>query len=95
MLAYIAGLVEEVETSRFRLENAERNLNNVRRSCRHTWSPVKYERFQDPGDALGTMGVDFHGPTWIPRQETKRYSRECGDCGLVEITSSQRGIDVR
>ncbi len=71
----------------------KRTLEGIRQVCQHKWgktvyAPIVHEGYQDPGDPVGTMGVDWRGPTWVPRQEIKRWTRTCATCGKVEETQS-------
>lgn len=80
-----------INRGRTEFESAQRRLDTLRRTCQHKWSKPEYkpiirEGYQDPGDAPGTMGVDWRGPTWIPAKETPKWERHCTECGLIEET---------
>ncbi len=84
----IARLKEE-------LQGTELSLQGLQSRCPHRWDQVKYtpeihEGYRDPGDPPGTMGVDWRGPMWVPRQETPRWTRICLDCGKKEVTERTR-----
>ena len=70
-------------------------LQGLQSRCPHVWGETRYtpevhEGYQDQGDPVGTMGVDWRGPCWIPRQEIARWSRRCSECGLVQQTKRTR-----
>jgi hypothetical protein len=60
-------------------------------SCQHQWGKVKWagerrEGYTIPGDAPGTMGVDWRGPTHVPPTTIDRWERTCEICGKTEQT---------
>jgi hypothetical protein len=78
-------------------ESAVAVLTRKRRECRHVWddpngkyTPEVREAYTLPGDPPGTMGVDWRGPCYVPRQSTPRWSRTCKTCGFVEQTAQTR-----
>lgn len=74
------------------LENKKLRLSRLRVQCQHKWgetvyAPIIRKAYTDPGDPPGTMGVDWRGPTYVPREEKKRWTRTCTLCGLMEETA--------
>ncbi|MBR9703828.1 hypothetical protein GOV12_00315 [Candidatus Pacearchaeota archaeon] len=72
-------------------EYAVTALSNHVNSCRHNYSepefdPIYREAYTSPGDPPGTMGVDFRGPCHVPAKTTKRWKRECVECGDIQYT---------
>lgn len=87
----IRQLATEADQLARKAAAAKTALEERRRKCSHVWTPVMYdplvrEAYTAPGDTPGTMGVDFRGPCYVPRQETPRWKRTCETCGLVEYT---------
>ena len=87
----VAMLEVEVNKRTRELEQAKNELEHIRRTCRHQWGPTQYAPLREggyeiPGDPVGTMGVDWRGPTWVPRTERPRWKRTCEECGKVEET---------
>jgi len=85
------ALSKQITDARDALRALEAQQADTQRRCRHEWTPIKYdpivrEAYRDPGDTPGTMGVDFRGPTYVPRHETARWSRHCPKCELTEYT---------
>jgi len=84
----VAQLKEEWEQEKAKLELIEK-------ACKHDWTepvydPIIHEAYRDPGDPPGTMGVDRRLPMDVPRQEIKRWFRECKRCGKIEWTERTR-----
>lgn len=80
----IQDLEAELERQKTRLKDAERE-------CQHDWLPIEYcpeyqEAYTIPGDAPGTMGIDWRGPTYVPAKTTPKWRRTCRICGRVEKT---------
>ncbi len=69
-----------------------REIADAERSCNHQWGPVRdvgeyIEGYTIPGDAPGTMGVDWRGPCYVPGRTIPKWERTCAKCGKVETTS--------
>jgi hypothetical protein len=84
-------LEQEIKQLEADLRERQESLRGLQSRCPHVWGATKYtpeihEGYQDPGDPVGTMGVDWRGPIWVPRQEIPRWSRRCSECGLVQQT---------
>lgn len=89
---------QEYKTLREKLAEMEKQVTDARRilkflekNCKHNYGPTLYapiitDTYTIPGDAPGTMGVDWRGPVYVPREERPRWKRECLECGLVEYT---------
>jgi hypothetical protein len=72
-------------------ESAESQLRQYEQNCRHEFTdtvhdPVYHEAYTIPGDPVGTMGVDWRGPCYVPAETIDRWKRECLRCGIVEYT---------
>ena len=81
----IVDLIRDLSTN-------QQQLEELTKRCSHKYTPVAYdpiitEAYTIPGDAPGTMGVDWRGPVYVPRTEQPRWKRECTECGLVEYTT--------
>ena len=81
------------------LKNFQHILHQRQLNCEHNWSdpvydPIVREGYEHPGDPPGTMGVDWRGPTWVPREEKPRWKRVCSKCKLEQETRSTRN-DVK
>ena len=81
------------------LSAMKRVLEDKQRTCSHDWTvprytPIVREAYQSPGDAPGTMGVDWRGPVFVPRQEFPMWTRGCKKCNKHEATS-QTIDDIR
>ncbi len=85
-------LRREIATLRDTAAARERDLAEVYANCRHDWivtpDHIYHESYTIPGDAPGTMGVDWRGPCHVPASTEKRWKRECRICGKVEHTSA-------
>lgn len=73
------------------LRATQQALERAERSCGHAWECVKYdpivvEGYRHPGDAPGTMGVDFVGPHYVAGSTTRRWRRACTKCGVVQYS---------
>jgi hypothetical protein len=87
----IRKLQDELFVAERKQKGLQAQLEAARRDCRHTWGAVIYDPIVTPaytiaGDPPGTMGVDWQGPCYVPRQERARWKRECSECGFVEYT---------
>ena len=84
-------LLCELDTTSNYLHNLKSRLDAIQRTCQHKWGEVRYtpdvqEAYTIPGDAPGTMGIDWRGSTWVPRSEKKVWTRTCGICKLEQRT---------
>jgi hypothetical protein len=83
------ALHEEINSRQKELGDTQHRISCIQRSCSHQYDAVKYDPEirkggYFPGDAPGTMGVDWRGPMSIPDQTIPRWSRTCKICGKVE-----------
>lgn len=67
-------------------------IETIQRNCTHNWSKPEYtpehtKAYTIPGDRPGTMGVDWRGPTHVPAQTTKKWTRTCLYCDKKEVTT--------
>lgn len=74
-----------------KLDQLKSTIAGMERDCSHTWGPTEYKPIEHraytiPGDAPGTMGVDWRGPCYVPATTEKVWSRTCTKCGKVETT---------
>ncbi len=88
-------LERDIAANKERADRASQRLNAGREACRHKWGDTRYDpdrkgAYTTTGDPLGTMGVDWRGPVNVPAKTTKRWTRECELCGLVQITTSTK-----
>jgi hypothetical protein len=82
-----------VDQSQWEYNRAKERLADAIRNCKHQWTePVRddivLEGYHDPGDPVGTMGVDRRLPYDVPTQRTKRWSRKCVNCDEVQYTEN-------
>ena len=91
----------KIKRLRDELKAEEIALNLVDVSCDHVWEETKpdhiyHEGYTTPGDAPGTMGVDFRGPCHVPAKTEKRWRRRCAICWKEEYTTrvSKKSVDV-
>jgi hypothetical protein len=89
----VRELKADISTAERKLGAMKNDLASIQRSCQHNWTEPRYtpvirEGYQDPGDPVGTMGVDWRGPSWVPRDEKPVWTRECKKCLLAETTTS-------
>ena len=85
------NLRDLVERTRLEFESAKRRLESYELNCKHdfgepVYEPIYHKAYTVPGDAPGTMGVDWRGPCHVPASTDDRWKRECKECGLVEYT---------
>jgi hypothetical protein len=95
MNADIAKMVRDLAEAESNVRVLTATLDARRRGCKHQWGEVKYtpiirEGYQDPGDPVGTMGVDRRLPMYVPRDEKPQWTRVCSLCGLEEVTARTR-----
>jgi hypothetical protein len=90
-MSALVQLIQRIDSLESQIRVAREELVGIQRSCPHSWSsrynPVVREAYRDPGDTPGTMGIDFRGPMYVPRQETPRWTRTCSRCFKTEDTS--------
>jgi len=84
-------LRQEIDKLQKQLKIKESELNSIVQYCVHKWSEpmpdhIYHEAYTTKGDAPGTMGVDFQGPTFIPAETIHQWKRICSVCGKVEHT---------
>lgn len=80
------------------LATARRELNKIITECNragHKWGEVKYTpkhqpAYTIPGDPIGTMGVDWRGPTHVDAKTIRKWSRTCSECGLTQETTKTK-----
>jgi len=82
---------ERAATAKRDLKAAQHALAHIVRSCQHDYTdpvykPIVQEAYTIPGDAPGTMGVDFRGPCHVPRKETPQWMQTCRICGTTRTT---------
>lgn len=83
---------ETVAQLKEKLGSAEGELSYAERNCHHNWSKIEpdhiyHKGYEIPGDAPGTMGIDWRGPVWVEAKTEKRWKRTCQTCGMVEYTT--------
>lgn len=81
----------DIEIMEAQLNAKKAALKQKENNCNHKWrDPIEANIYKKsytvPGDAPGTMGVDWRGDCFVPAKTTKRWSRECRLCGKVEYT---------
>jgi hypothetical protein len=72
-------------------EAAKQSLLSLQNRCSHNWTNPVYDPevsggYRTEGDVPGTMGVDFRGPQYIPREEKPRWFRKCLTCDKTDYT---------
>ena len=80
-----------------RLEIQRSQLARLEKDCIHFWVDTKYIPDYTPGhtidgDAPGTMGVDHRDSYFVPAKTTKKWSRKCTLCGVIQVTTSTKKI---
>lgn len=85
-------------STRNRIANLERELasskatlSRLEFACSHAFGspvsdPIIRRGYTEPGDAPGTMGIDWRPSFYVPEQRTPRWTRTCSLCGKVEET---------
>lgn len=85
------SIKSEIVSYKKHLLRLESELANLQSDCTHEWQvsadDIVRAAYTDPGDAPGTMGVDFRGPMYVPEQRTKRWKRYCPLCDKTEHTT--------
>ncbi len=82
------------------LEAKRAALAGIYRACEHrfgdpVYDPIIQRAYTIPGDAVGTMGVDWRPPTHVPASETPRWRRTCALCGLTEHTTDTTTVESK
>lgn len=83
---------KDAEEAEKRAKDLLSQLQQQIRQCKHVWTDGKYDPIihpggYSPGDPVGTMGVDWRGPSSWPERREPRWSRECTICGTKEYTT--------
>ena len=83
----------ELASRRQELTQLEKALQTAEQHCQHNWTPSQYtpiehKSYTIPGDAPGTMGIDWQGPTYVPARTENQWSRTCLNCGRTETTKT-------
>lgn len=99
-MSEIQTLRQEIEAVTKEIANLNRikegkisRLHALEYQCGHSWGDpipdhIYHEGYTCPGDAPGTMGVDFRGPCYVSPRTEKQWKRVCKKCGKVEYTKS-------
>lgn len=86
-------------TLRIEIDDLEKKLRDKRlllekteTECQHRWGQTEPDHiyraaYTIPGDAPGTMGVDWRGPVHVAPETANRWKRVCCLCGKIEHTS--------
>ena len=87
----VRELEDKIKKANKELEHCREEVDFQQRNCHHEWGEAKYdliiqEAYIAPGDPPGTMGVDWRGPRYVPRQETTKWTRQCRICLKTEST---------
>jgi hypothetical protein len=93
----VTSLQSEISELESQIAYKRRSLANIYTSCFHNWSNPEYIPEHIPsytilGDEPGTMGVDFRGPTYVPSQTIRRWSRRCRNCGLTQTSERTKMV---
>lgn len=91
----IDALELEIRALQKQLDLKGTKLRLARTHCLHCWSPVKWdpiyeEAYTIPADPPGTMGVDWTPEIHVPSKTTRRWTRACEACGMVQHTGRTR-----
>lgn len=91
MIQEAQNLRNRIASLKSELESAEGNLANLILNCRHEFGqvvsdPIVTSGYTVPGDAPGTMGIDYRSSFYVPEQRTARWTRTCRFCGKREET---------
>lgn len=86
-------LRESIRTQEIQSESLRQELAWLERKCNHLWrtpiyTPIEIAEYTIPGDPVGTMGVDWRGPTHVPHSVKRRWTRICNSCGKKETTKT-------
>lgn len=95
-----AQIKGEIATMKSELARKEWRLRVIQERCPHAWEPTRYtptvvEAHTTPGDAPGTMGIDWRGDVHVPRKETPRWTRVCRLCLKEETTTQEKVTTLR
>ena len=88
----IERLRADIASLRYRLKEANSQLENRIKACRHDWDETKYDPIIEKGYHMEAVkaGSDSMPAYDVPDRETKRWSRTCKTCGHVEYTEKER-----
>ena len=85
------------EEARTRPANAEIELVGLEDGCArsgsgHVWAKAVDTSYTKPGyrsegDAPGTMGIDWRGPSYNQPERVNQWERECEVCGKKQTTT--------
>ena len=72
----VQQLVQEISQAEASLTLLKAQLTRLQQECTHKFGETKYvphvtEAYTISGDRPRTMGIDWRGPTTVPREETK------------------------
>ena len=72
-------------------------LASLEKDCIHFWADTEYIPDYTPGhtidgDAPGTMGVEHRDSYFVSAKTTKKWSRKCTLCGVIQVTTSTKKI---
>jgi hypothetical protein len=100
MTTHFSNLRKEIELLAGTLEQKKRELERGVSCCHHDFTQAvadhQYtEGYTIPGDAPGTMGVDWRGPCYVPSSTKHQWKRTCRTCGKVEITNKTDEVVTR
>lgn len=89
---HVSVLKEKIRTLNHELAKLDYELKLAQNTCKHQWGkttyePIVKEGYTIPGDTPGTHGIDWRGPTHVPREETARWKRTCSICETTEFTN--------
>jgi hypothetical protein len=90
---------QALEATERLLKAAKQRVQQIERDCDHNWDvkdkAVYYPAYTIPGDAPGTMGVDWRGPCDVPSKTVPQWERTCSKCGKVEHTKRTKKQNVQ
>ncbi len=90
---------EAVKYANNLLADARAALIIAETACSHQWGKTVWcgehkEGYTIPGDAPGTMGVDWRGPIYVSPKTIDKWQRTCTLCGKEEFTTYQKVIEI-
>ena len=70
-------------------------LREIENDCSHQWSDAERDDIihpagSHPGDPVGTMEVDWRGPTSWREERIPRWKRICIICGMKQYTTESK-----
>lgn len=88
-----SGIRYRLQKAKDELKLAEKAVAELESKCQHKWGETEYtprieKGYTDPGDPLGTMGIDWRGPMYISGKTYDIWTRTCMECGKVEKTTN-------